>query len=250
MQNLPKYINAYPHLTDIERVELACDYLVHEFRKIFPDMNKDEAYKAIKRYAPTKDSTDETIRDFWNLFSAMSDGWRLKALHNIVTAENITWSKENISLRLLKPSDPHGWMKELVPRGCTNSYDFQALVSYWQKNESILNEALEESKRERKKRAEGDENDPVIARRVNNLFCVVDGSSRIKVAIENWVKKGGTYKPPKITIWIGWSKAPKGISWTPTSSLFFLKTICGNDPEIIAERISPLAKMEYIKRVK
>ena len=160
MESLQKYKQT--HLMENARIRLAHDYLVHEFRKIFCNIIYREAYNAIKRLAPNGKRCDVTIRDSWNLFCSMSAGWELKELHNIVTAENIVWKKQEICVQFLYPGSPQGWMKEMNP------YAFLKAVKYLQNIEEKLLEGIKDTEEKRGNRAEGDEDDP--SARVNIWF--------------------------------------------------------------------------------
>lgn len=196
MQNTIDYKET--HLSDENRINLACDYLVYEFRKIFSGLSYEDAYGAIRRLAPTCDSDDVAIRDFWNLFCAVSSTWRLKDLFNVVTNQSIQWKKESKSVKVFVPQDPQGWMTS-VDR---SKSIFSEATSYLKADSNTLKEALEQSEKERGDRADGDENDPIIAMEMNNTFEVRDGSSRLKVKMEKWLNKQNG-SPPEIEAWIG-----------------------------------------------
>jgi len=247
MENLQEYKQT--HLIESARINLACDYLVHEFRKIFRSITYQKAYDVIKHLAPNSKSDDVTIRDFWNLFCSLSAGWRLKELHNIVTAENIVWEKQEIPIQFLEPGTPLGWMKGINP------YNFRKVVHYLQDNKEKLPEWIKNNEEKRGNRAEGDENDPIIVIKKNDIFKVEDGNSRLKRKIENWVNEGKVTSPPLITAWVGDSKGKPKNSWKPTSSLMFLKHVypkkrCCPNIESVLKEASPLALLEYQKRVK
>ena len=138
MQN---YKETHRHLIEHERIELACDYLVHEFRKIFRDTARDKAYYAVKKQAPTETNSDDvTIRDFWNLFCSMSSGWRLKDLFPYATAENVMWEKSETNIELLVPEAPQGWMAKITP------YNFKEAVDYL-RDKDKLREAIEDTRK-------------------------------------------------------------------------------------------------------
>lgn len=92
-----------PHIYDPIRIELAVSYLQHEFRKLFR--------RVPEKYWPAidKDIADwmnspllNTPRDFWNGFHGICMGFKLAiGLIYFVTAENIVWKKEKISVESL-----------------------------------------------------------------------------------------------------------------------------------------------------
>lgn len=255
MENLQEYKQT--HLIESARINLACDYLVHEFRKIFCSITYQEAYDVIKHLAPNSKSDDRTIRDFWNLFCSLSAGWRLKELHNIVTAENIVWEKKEISIQFLEPGTPQGWMEEVKKEEQLPIYKtyFTKADDYLQNNKEKLSEWIKNTEEKRGNRAEGDEDDPIIVIKKNDIFKVEDGNSRLKRKIENWVNEGKVTSPPMITAWVGAPKGKPKNYWIPTSSLMFLKHVypkkkCCPNIESVLKEVSPLALLEYQKRVK
>lgn len=241
------------HLVEENRTNLACDYLVHELRKIFRGLSYEDANGAVKRLAPTSDSDDVAIRDFWNLFCAISSGWRLKDLYNIVTNQSIKWENEKRSLKLFVPQDSQGWMKN-VDR---SKNFFDEATSYLKSDPNTLNQALKQSTEERGNRADGDESDPIIAIKMNDTFEVRDGSSRWKVRIEKWLNEQKDSSPPEIKAWIGYPTKAQSNFWIPTSFIFFVRDHFFNkykinnfDIETFFTSISNLAVTEYEKRVR
>jgi hypothetical protein len=231
------------HLVESERIELACDYLVHEFRKIFHNISHKEAHEVVLGRAPTKNSPDVIVRDFWNLFCSMSSTWRLKDLCHIVTAKNYLWKKCEIPLARLVPESPQGWMKEIRP-----PYDFGRALIYLRDKNNLEN-ARKKSENFKAEHAEGDENDPIIARSESGNYIVTDGNRRLKLEIEGWVTRGET-PDPTMTTWVGDGKGLPENYWMPTGSIFFLRGLCGSGIESILGKISPLALTEYNRRVK
>lgn len=245
------------HLIEKNRIHLARNYLVHEFRKIFCKLSYDDTNEAIKRLAPTKNSDDVAIRDFWNLFCAISSGSRLKDLYNIVTDKSIEWKNEKKSIKKFIPQDKHGWIQKLTDSDPDPDNFFQLATSYLQSNSDNLKKALKQSEEERGNRADGDENDPIIAIEINNTFEVRDGCSRWKVKMEKWLMEQPDSQPPTLNAWIGYPTNGESNVWIQTGSIIFMKEQFFNNCKIIdvdiekfLQSISELAVMEYNKRVK
>jgi hypothetical protein len=102
---------------------MALDYLAHEFGKVFPAISREQLNKPLRDRVPDKDSNDMRIRDFWNLFCAMSSTWRLKDPYYEATARNTCWRKDRISIEYLIPQTPQGWM------GTVGEYDFSKAIA-------------------------------------------------------------------------------------------------------------------------
>jgi hypothetical protein len=243
MHNLGEYKNTHPYLTEEGRVALARDYLIHEFRKIFPIITRDETSRAIKKLSPNKDSHDIQIRDFWNLFSAICSGWRIKNLFNVVTNKNIKWAKRQVSLQELYPESPLGWMKQIKP------YRYNDAINFL-KAKGRANKELEDSIKSRGLRAEGDEQDPIIVLQAERELKVIDGNSRLKISLEKLVVN--KQEDSRLMAWVGHGAGESSESeyWIPTSHLVFMKEIDHPNIESKLKSISKLALTEYLKRVK
>jgi hypothetical protein len=241
-----EYREGHPHLLEKARLELACDYLVHEFRKIFREMRKEEAREEIKRFDPFRQGDDRTIRDFWNLFCAMSSTWRLKDLNNVVTNPKINWTKRPVSIELLVPGTQLGWMKELGPE-----FMFDSAVNYLKQDSRRLEQALERSEKHRRERPGGSEDDPIIAQmETETKYKVLDGNSRLTQALERYVSSNS--KIPQLNTWVGCrTDTVREEYWIPTGSLFFLHQSIEDKQQV--ERILrfkyPLGFVEFQKRV-
>ncbi len=234
------------HLVESTRVELACDFLVHEFGKLFRNAGYRDAYESIRSAAPKHGSSEVAVRDFWNLFCAISNTLYLKKLYEIVTDENMVWAKQEISIAKLIPRSPQGWMKKVsLPRR------FDQAVSYLQ-SESALEEARNDADEYEKKHISGMESDPLIGVEEESNYIVDDGNGRLAHKILQWVVGGANLPHPAVSIWVGRSKDASKNYWIPTSSLVFfndLRNYLRSNPERLLEKISQLALVEFQKRV-
>jgi len=245
MQTRPKYERT--HLVDPQRIELARDYVVHEFRKIFREIPHEKAYEAIVDPSP-KNGDDEQerdvrIRDFWNLFCAMSNTWRIKDLCPYVTAENFTWKKEDVPICSLVPCALQGWMEKVKP------FSFDQAILYLE-DETNLEEALKECEKERARHPRGNENDPLIAVKRQGVYCIHDGNGRLSQRIVKWVSEGRTRPYPTMSVWVAVGDGDPRNYWMPTDHLYVVKSLCGNNAEYVVGARSSLALTEYRDRVK
>jgi len=235
------------HLSNSQRIELACDYMVHEFRKIFREISHEEAYKAIAYLKPKRDDNEDErdirIRDFWNLFCAMSNTWRLKDLCSCVTAVNFAWKKEDVHLPSLYPESRQGWMNKLNP------YNFDQAILHLE-DRSNLEEALKESEREQAKHPKGNESDPLIAVKRQSIHLVRDGNGRLSQRIVKWVAEGKRLPYPTMSVWAGQGDNGPRNYWVPTDHLYVVKKLIGNVTEDVLGAWSLLALTEYRNRVK
>jgi len=245
MPSRPHY--EHTHLIDRERIELACDYIVHEFRKIFREIAHEDAYKAIVHLAPSshddEDIRDIRIRDFWNLFCGMSNTWRLKDLCPCVTAVNFAWKKENVPLPSLYPESRQGWMKKLNP--C----NFRQAILHLEGKRN-LEEALKECENERARHPRGNENDPLIAIKRQGVYQILDGNGRFSQRIVKWASEGQRRPYPTMLVWVGQGDNGPRNYWMPTDHLFVVKRFYGSNTDRVVGAISSLALIEYRDRVK
>jgi len=87
------------NLVETSRADVAIDFLIHEFSKIFPSLERQTIEENLLKLKPTDKSNDKEIRDFWNLCASIGIGYRLKDITKVFTEESINWSclKVNIS---------------------------------------------------------------------------------------------------------------------------------------------------------
>lgn len=92
-----------PHIYDSVRIKVATSYIKHELRKLLWRVPKIQWPAIDKNVADWMNSPWlATPRDFWNGFHGICMGFKLKiGLIYFVTAENITWKKEEIPVEEL-----------------------------------------------------------------------------------------------------------------------------------------------------
>lgn len=92
----------YPaHFSEPIRFEIAISQIQHDLRKLFPSVPISVWSKIDQDIAdwPNGRKFEITpIHDFWNFFWGFSRGLKLKSLINWITAENISWTKEDVNV--------------------------------------------------------------------------------------------------------------------------------------------------------
>ena len=94
-----------PHFYDPIRIEIAVAQLQHDFRKLFPDLRKDQWTKIdqnISEWFLGEKFELEPAHDLWNIFGGFARGLKLKSLLSWITAQNVTWSKENVPVKKIE----------------------------------------------------------------------------------------------------------------------------------------------------
>lgn len=248
MTSLMKYAESFPHLVDETRIQLACDYIAHEFRKIFQKFPQQSVHEAIRCFVPNKTSGNVAVRDFWNLFCAMSSTWRLKDLCEKVTDANVNWKEATLHIEELCPETPQGWMRKFCSCG---NYDFVECWSHLQKDEEARLEAVEELGKYKNTHGNGSENDRIIVMKDNAFYKVIDGNGRLANRIAQWVRQGASQPYPEMKVWLGNDEGGRRNYWISTGSLFFLHNIWKDQVavESVLHDLSPVAYAEYQMRV-
>ncbi len=200
------------HLIEKERVELATDYLVHEFCKLFPSLDRDSIRDSITGLAPNRDSDEGQIKDFWNLFSAICYCWKLKDLTSIVTDANVKWEKKSMSIEMLCCETRLGWAQSFPPFPVKDS------IEYLKQNSSILHEAIEKSNQIGGSRDDSDLDDPLIGVfGDNDNILVNDGNRRVLTRIEQLAcEESPNLKNALMQIWVGRRQGEPDGAWVPT----------------------------------
>lgn len=232
-------------LVQTQRTELACEYMIHEFRKLFSEASTQTLSESIRHLVPQPESDNIAVRDFWNLFCAISSMWKLKDLHTVVTDENVTWTKEQIPLNSLRPETPQGWMTSFAP------YGFDAAVLYLEQK-SNLEQALKDPEEYANRHPKGMEDDAIIAIENQASYVICDGNGRVAHAVLSWAVAGKLRPYPTMSVWVGRRRGQARNYWIPTAHLFFLKNIhpgMNLDVERLVGGISRLALEEYQDRV-
>lgn len=93
----------YPkHFYDPIRIEVAVNQIQHDCRKLFSSVEQKD-WKKIDRDINEWFLGDkfelEPVHDFWNFFGCFARSLKLKSLLSWATAENIIWSKEDVTLK-------------------------------------------------------------------------------------------------------------------------------------------------------
>lgn len=93
----------YPeHIYEPIRHEVATNYIKHELRKYLPSLKGSQNWVGIDRDIESWFSDAPylyPVRDFWNGFDGILTGFKLYwGLCDLITAENIQWTKEKVPL--------------------------------------------------------------------------------------------------------------------------------------------------------
>ncbi|HMF34291.1 MAG TPA: hypothetical protein VKK79_22890 [Candidatus Lokiarchaeia archaeon] len=194
-----------------ERVELAIDYLVHEFCKLFPYLGRECIREKIESQAPNSESEDKIIEDFWNLFEAICHCWKQKNLTSIVTDANMKWKKIRAPIIKLRCETPQGWAENFPP------FPVVGAIEYLKDNQQILTEAIQTTKQICLDRDDHDLEDPLIGVFIeNNDILVNDGNRRVITKIVQLAQEENPDLEERLSIWVGQRLGTAEGSWIPT----------------------------------
>jgi hypothetical protein len=95
--------NNYPdHIQEVVRISIAKSLLLHEFKKLFIKLTSEEIQKLNESINGWWDNPGDynlaEIRDFWNGVDGFMNGFKLKNITPLLTAENITWREEDVPI--------------------------------------------------------------------------------------------------------------------------------------------------------
>jgi hypothetical protein len=221
----------YPkHLSEKIREEVAVSYLKHELRKIFPSIKTEE----VDNLMSSKELCNP--RDFWNGLHGISMGFKLKNILYLVTAENISWTKEKINCRDLNFGVEMSCTK-VIREGKVSGKEF---ADFYKKNPEEKAKQLAETIRIRGNDMVREE-EPIMAIEKEKALSVHDGNGRLaRFLLED---------KETIEVYLGkmTGKTPTNF-WLPTSllmdNLFFVyQAIENKNEELFVQQIAAIKNM-------
>jgi hypothetical protein len=116
----------------VNPVEMAIEFLQHEFRKFFPDQ-KDEFYlnmdRLIQEFPETRG--EET---FWFIVAGISEGYALKYVHRRLTDSKYAWSLEKVKLDDLTMTGMSPFMNPILEKASWKPSNFAKI---WRENPDL-----------------------------------------------------------------------------------------------------------------
>lgn len=244
----------YPkHIYEPIRYEVACSIISHELKKVFSEFTKEEYQKLEKQIYgwakdPEKHSLTKEPRDFWNAVEGIMTGFRIKGVVKFITAENVTWEKEELDPRKLHFVTDHFFINdEKIPTLNKSSKEVVA----WLKTKGYEEMALEKVEKAFSVDPPRDK-DPIYCKKDSKgEYYVHDGNGRVILAL--------LQKRNMIPSYVGVQNGEKPINyWISTillvrySQLFSDNVIDESTYKRIITSsfaVSECAKIEYAERV-
>lgn len=202
----------YPdHIYDQTRVKIAAQFVHKEFIKLAPSLTESEWQRLgddIERWFVGDRSDLAPVHDFWNGFHGITSGFKLKAPIRFITAQNATWSKQEVPVKDI----PLSWSVPSIAKlgkGATYQqvYDYiHSSKEEYKKQKDLADMMAARFKIDRSKF-------PILLAKTADSYILLDGNRRTLEAI--------IYDRPNITAWVGdlnGDNEPKNY-WIPTGFL-------------------------------
>jgi hypothetical protein len=176
----------YPeHIYDPVRYEVASSIISHEFKKVFGQTDEKTYEKLSKQIYdwpinPDKYSLTKEPRDFWNGVEGIMTGFRLKGVVRFITAENVTWTKEEVELEELIFVTDHFFVNDKkIP---TLHKPAKEIVEWLETNGHV--EAAMDRVEKSFSSGVPRENDPIYCKKdMEGKYYVHDGNGRVLLAL-------------------------------------------------------------------
>ncbi len=246
-----------PHIYDPLRRKIGEEYLMHEFRKLFPSIRDKKIWDSVDTDVSTwfegNHPSFAPVRDFWNGLHGVSVGFKLKNIVSWATSKNIEWSEEKVALDQLNLGTTFEDIKPIGEKPATKD------VIHWF-NDPNHKEEREKSLNIRRKHSSNsfDRNHyAIFVVERKGVLRIIDGNRRVLLAILE--------DKTEISAYVGRivGMPPIFESWIPTNLLidlvsfhrYFIKigreTITEHTAHVISElvRESQAGRYELVERV-
>lgn len=201
--------------TDVPAQEIACQYLKHEFRKLFPDQT-DNFYETMNQAI---DNFPQSLgeKDLWQLVAAVSEGLKLKGIYRLLTDTKYTWNLEKFRLPDITMTSMSPILDKILKEAEWNPAN---LAQAWERNKQYLKECSDPGL---KPDPEID-NNPIIVQlnSEGKKLLVYDGMRRVCIkALES---------KPDITTWVCRVTNPNGQMMVNADKVLYTRQIYAEDP--------------------
>lgn len=179
------------NLTDKARIEIGKLLLIHEFKKLFPNLQplQSEPLKIIEQditalSEKAQEGDEVGIRDFWNLVDALMMGYKLKNIIPLITSPNIDWEfVKSLEIQNLKFTANITKLDGIDINGKTVKEVIEYFDNHSQDKELILKKTKEYYPNNDTRHL-----DPVLVIKEENGDFVHDGNGRLMKAIIEGIK--------------------------------------------------------------
>ena len=189
---------------------IAKQYLKHEFRKIFLDI-KDEKFfrkmdKSIENFGKR-----ENENSFWNLVAAISEGWKLKHVFNILSDSKYKWRLERIPTAKIYLTG----MSPIMDKNIIKKFNHNPLLfqKAWYADKKMRQEIIKTGFGPYRER----DNYPILVYKNGETYHVFDGMRRTLLAVIN--------KKRTIKAWVGFKINADGKPLISANRCYFLSNL-------------------------
>jgi len=189
---------------------IAKQYLKHEFRKIFSDVKDDKFYKKIDKSIDNFNSR-EGEASFWNLLAAISEGWKLKLVFQILSDEKYQWKLKDMPLEKIYLTGMSPAVDKYIIKKFNHSS--AAFAKAWKNDKKIRQEIIKIGLLTHKER----DNFPILSYKFGEHYRIFDGMRRVLLALMKNQKS--------IKAWVGYRTNAKGKPLISANRCYFLSNL-------------------------
>ena len=199
----------------VDPVEIAIEYLQHEFRKFFPDQSKNFYLKMDLLISKFPESRGEET--FWFIVAGISEGYSLKYVYRRLTDSKYIWSLERIKLDDITMTPMSPFMNPILEKAGWKPSNFAKI---WRENPDLAKAPEAEGMRLYPDR----DIFPIFVREnKKHQFSVFDGMRRTcMAALEG---------KPSILAYVGRVINPKGKTMLNRDKALFLRLMYDEIPK-------------------
>ncbi len=189
---------------------IAKQYLKNEFRKIFADVKDDKFFKRIDRSIDSFDKRDGEA-SFWNLLSAVAEGWKLKQVFAVLSDDKYQWKLVNIPLRKIYLTGLSPTLDKYIVKKF--NHNPLAFAKAWKTDKIMRQEILNTGFSAHKER----DHFPILVYKLGENYRVFDGLRRSLLALIN----GNS----TVKAWVGYRVKAKGRPLISANRCYFLSNL-------------------------
>lgn len=193
---------------NVQPEEIAIQYLQHELGKLFPDQDRDFQLKMDRQVKSFPRALGE--KDFWQLVSGLSEGFKLKWVYRTLTDTSYSWSLERIALDDIQMTGMSPFMDPILRQADWRPSRFAQI---WREHPEYAQVPEARGITPNPKRDQY----PIILREKDKHLLVFDGMRRTCLAaLEN---------KPDLEAWVGRTTNPNGQMMINPDKVLFLRVL-------------------------
>lgn len=215
---------------NVKPEEIAISYLIHEFKKIFEDIDDKKFFKLIKKsvkFMPKRFGA-KPYEGFWMLVAGIAEGWKLKWVFRLLTDNGLKWQKEIRRLNDITLTGMNLIINPIIYEYCKrNPLKFRI---WWNLHKNDKNNPILKMIKPYPAR----DFDPILLHEENAEFKVFDGMRRTLLS--------SIQKKNQIICYVGY-RVEKGKPQISPDKLLFLKLLADGASKKDQNKVSKAMKI-------